>query len=128
MSAIAVVNGDADMMAIWHVVVEPVAQTARLRGAARNIAVFGGGAGRHWPRCSGRPSRQSGRPDRFWRRGIRQPSRCRESCLALAANVAKPGTVVASVMQNSMNVNCGRVYSARCRQRDSRVTAGERSS
>ena len=33
MSAIAVVNGDADMMAIWHVAVEPVAQTARLCGA-----------------------------------------------------------------------------------------------
>ncbi len=56
MSAIAVVNGDADMMAIWHVAVEPVAQTARLCGAwvtedadvqqkvvaARNIVVFGG--------------------------------------------------------------------------------------
>lgn len=33
MSAIAVVNSDADMMAIWHVAVEPVAQTARLCGA-----------------------------------------------------------------------------------------------
>ena len=56
MIAIAVVNRDADMMAIWHVAVEPVAQTARLCGAwvtgdvdvqhkvvaARNIVVFGG--------------------------------------------------------------------------------------
>ena len=55
MSAIAVVNGDADMMAIWHVAVEPVAQTARLCGAwvtdefdvqrkvvgSRKVVVFG---------------------------------------------------------------------------------------
>lgn len=55
MSAIALVNGDADMMAIWHIAVEAVAQTARLCGAwvtddlgvqhkvvaARNIVVFG---------------------------------------------------------------------------------------
>lgn len=40
------VNGDADMMAIWHVAVEPVAQTARLCGAARDIVVFGGDSGR----------------------------------------------------------------------------------
>lgn len=33
MSAIAVMKGDADMLAIWHVAVEPVAQTARLCGA-----------------------------------------------------------------------------------------------
>jgi len=33
LGAIAVVNGDADMMAIWHVAVDPVAQTARLCGA-----------------------------------------------------------------------------------------------
>ncbi|MFM8856317.1 MAG: hypothetical protein ACKOI2_03760 [Actinomycetota bacterium] len=54
-SAIAVLNGDADMMAIWHVAVEPVAQTARLCGAwvtddlevqrkvlaSRKVVVFG---------------------------------------------------------------------------------------
>lgn len=99
MSASAVVNGDAEMMGIWHVVVEPVDQTARLGGAARNIAVLGGGsAGRHCARCSGPPSRQSQRPGRFWQSGIRQPSECRESCSAPAAWAAKPGTVVAIVM------------------------------
>ena len=55
LSAIAVVNGDAEMMAIWHVAVEPVAQTARLCGAwvtdendvqrkvvsSRKVVVFG---------------------------------------------------------------------------------------
>lgn len=33
MSSVAVVNGDTDMMAIWHVAAEPVVQTARLCGA-----------------------------------------------------------------------------------------------
>jgi hypothetical protein len=33
MSAVAVVNGEADAMAIWHVAAEPVAQTSRLCGA-----------------------------------------------------------------------------------------------
>ncbi|WP_301144788.1 hypothetical protein [Mycolicibacterium fortuitum] len=33
MRAVAVVNGDADRMAIWHVAVEPVVQTSRLCGA-----------------------------------------------------------------------------------------------
>lgn len=33
MSAVAVVNGDADMMAIWHVAAEPIVQTSRLCGA-----------------------------------------------------------------------------------------------
>lgn len=32
-SAVAVVNSDADMMAIWHVAAEPDGQTARLCGA-----------------------------------------------------------------------------------------------
>ncbi|SKG74747.1 Uncharacterised protein [Mycobacteroides abscessus subsp. bolletii] len=33
LSAVAVLNGDLDTMAIWHVAVEPVAQTSRLCGA-----------------------------------------------------------------------------------------------
>lgn len=33
MKAVAVVNGDADTIAIWHVATEPVTQTARLCGA-----------------------------------------------------------------------------------------------
>ncbi len=33
LSAVAVVNGDVDTMAIWHVAVEPVGQTSRLCGA-----------------------------------------------------------------------------------------------
>jgi hypothetical protein len=33
MRAIAVVNGDADRMAIWHVAAEPIVQTSRLCGA-----------------------------------------------------------------------------------------------
>ncbi|CPT65826.1 Uncharacterised protein [Mycobacteroides abscessus] len=33
MSAVAVVHGDADRMAIWHVAAEPIVQTSRLCGA-----------------------------------------------------------------------------------------------
>jgi hypothetical protein len=33
LSAVAVVNGDGDTKAIWHVAVEPIVQTARLCGA-----------------------------------------------------------------------------------------------
>lgn len=33
MRAVAVVNGDADRMAVWHVAVEPVVQASRLCGA-----------------------------------------------------------------------------------------------
>ena len=33
LSAVAVVNADANMVAIWHVAAEPIAQTARLCGA-----------------------------------------------------------------------------------------------
>lgn len=55
MRAVAVVNGDADRMVIWHVAVEPIVQASRLCGAwvtddpdvqrtvvaARNIMLFG---------------------------------------------------------------------------------------